>query len=389
MTTFSDIHRSADFDRTAFSISGAEAFRYASRPVPGESFPSLYDSHNVESALARADGTLDEQDFAALLSPAAHPYLEAMAQKARDLTRRRFGRVVQLYAPMYLSNECRSSCTYCGFSYENKVPRLTLTLDEIEAEAEVLYESGIRHILLLTGEDYKRTPVEFIGEAVGRLSRKFPSISIEVYPLKTEEYDFLRTKGVDGLAVYQETYDPVRYREVHLRGMKKRMDYRLDCPDRAGQAGFRKIALGSLLGLSDPAADTFFAGMHARYIMKNFWQTQVSLSLPRLRPADHVPDFPTVPDSMYARFIFALRLFLPDAGLILSTRESPRMRDGLARISITQMSAGSKTEPGGYSGSGALEQFTIQDERSVAAVSQMLRDAQLEPVFVDWASVMK
>lgn len=386
---FSDLHRAADFDRIAYEISGPDAFRYASRPRAPRPSASLYGSHNVESALSRADGTLDERDFAALLSPAADPYLETMAVKAHELTRRRFGNVVQLYAPMYLSNECRSSCTYCGFSFENKVPRLTLSLDEIEKEADVLYASGIRHILLLTGEDYKRTPVEFIGRAAERLSPRFPSISIEVYPLKTEEYDFLRPKGVDGLAVYQETYDPVRYAEVHLRGMKKRMDYRLDCPDRAGLAGFRKIALGSLLGLSDPAADTYFAGMHARYIMKNFWRTQIAISLPRLRPADNVPDFPTVPDSMYARFFFALRLFLPDAGLILSTRESRTMRDGLARIVITQMSAGSKTEPGGYSGSGALEQFTIQDDRSVSEIAEMLQNAGLDPLFVDWAGVMK
>ncbi|MBI3396670.1 MAG: 2-iminoacetate synthase ThiH [Spirochaetia bacterium] len=342
----------------------------------------------VEDALSRP-GRLSLDDFGALLSPAAAPYLEHMAVIAESLTRQRFGRTIQLYAPLYLSNECRSSCTYCGFSYGNQVKRRTLSIEEAAADADILYADGIRHILLLTGEDYARTPVSYIGQAAERLSRKFASVGIEVYPLKEDDYRMLRDSGVDTLAVYQETYDPERYREVHLRGMKKRLEYRLETPDRAGRAGVRKIAVGALLGLSDPMTDAFFTGFHAQYLMMRYWQTQISISLPRLRPAANVSHLPSLADTDYARFFFALRIFLPDAGLTLSTRESAELRDGLARICITQMSAGSKTEPGGYSGSDAAEQFEIQDNRSVAQVAGMIRSLNMEPVFVDWAAALK
>ncbi len=346
-----------------------------------------FSASDAASALSSTQLTPDQ--FAALLSPAAAPFLEEMAQSAQNITKKRFGNVIKIYAPMYLSNECKSNCTYCGFSHGNNIRRKTLSVKEAVQEARILHDQGIRHILLLTGEDYAKTPVRYIGEVARELSNSFASIGIEVYPLKTVDYEFLRECGVDSLAVYQETYDPVRYRQVHLRGMKKRMEYRLNCPDRAGEAGMRKIAVGSLLGLSDSAADVFFTGLHAHYIMRNYWRTEVSISLPRLRRAEGFENIPVIEDRVYVQYLSALRLFLPDAGINLSTRETARLRDNLVKICVTSMSAGSKTEPGGYSGSEATEQFQIEDSRSVAEIVSMLQEKGIEPVFNDWSSVLK
>ncbi len=346
---------------------------------------------DVQRALERASGSgaLLPDDIRALLSPAAAPFLEDMAVLARRITRQRHGNIIQIYAPLYLSNECRSSCTYCGFSYENDIRRHTLTMDEILRDAEQLYAQGIRHLLLLTGEDYKRTPVSYIAEAASRLAGKFSSISIEVYPLKGSDYAMLREHGVDGLAVYQETYDPDRYSQVHLRGMKKNMNFRLECPDRAGLAGMRRIAIGALLGLSDSATEVYYCAQHARYLMKNYWQTQISVSLPRLRPAEGLSSVPIVGDASYVQYLCALRLALPDAGIVLSTREGARFRDHMAGICITQMSAGSKTEPGGYSGMNTTVQFETEDRRSIAEFCEALERNGLEPVFTDWSPVLK
>lgn len=383
-----------DFDRLATAIAGV------SRATADAVIPRALDE-------ARRGVELDVRDLIVLLSPAADGHLEAMAVAAEHITRKRFGRVIQMYAPMYLSNYCHSTCTYCGFSFGNKIRRLTLSVDRAIDEARLIYATGIRHLLLLTGEDYKETPVEYLAEICGALSGvdaatdasehssapHFASISLEVYPLSEDDYRMLRGRGMDGLAVYQETYDPKRYAEVHLGGMKKRMQYRLDCPDRAGRAGMRKIAVGALLGLSDPAADACFVALHARHLLKEYWQTQVSLSLPRLRPAEGVREedlnAPNVSDRAYVRYLLAMRLFLPDAGLNLSTRESGRLRDRLATLCVTHMSAGSRTEPGGYSGQDSTEQFAIEDHRSVAEIRAMLERNQMEPVFVDWSPVLK
>ncbi|MBE7438669.1 MAG: 2-iminoacetate synthase ThiH [Spirochaetales bacterium] len=327
-------------------------------------------------------------EFRALLA-AGPALLEGMAARARQVTRNRFGATMELYSPLYLSNECRSSCTYCGFSYENQIRRKTLSLDELTAEARVIYDQGIRNVLLLTGEDYVRTPVDYIGRAGASLRDRFASIGVEIYPLKTEEYAQLRESGIDSLAVYQETYDRERYKEVHLRGKKKDFLYRLTAPERAGEAGMRAIACGALLGLSASVErEVFVLGMHARYLMQRFWQCKVSISLPRLRPAEGFDAVPSISDSRFVQYLCALRLFLPDAGLNLSTRESPRLRDALSNICITRMSAGSRTEPGGYTGQETTEQFSIQDHRSVAEIQQMLEYQGLDPVMTDWNSVL-
>jgi 2-iminoacetate synthase len=374
-----------DFDGLAARIAGVSGDRAAAE-IP----------RALESVARGIE--LDLDDLIVLLSPAADAHLEAMAGAAEQLTRKRFGRVIQVYAPMYLSNYCHSTCTYCGFSFGNKIKRLTLSVPDAVREARLLYDAGIRHVLLLTGEDYKETPVDYLAEICGLLSGvdtspsekpRFASVSLEVYPLKEEDYRLLRTRGMDGLAIYQETYDPRRYAEVHLGGMKKRMRFRLDCPDRAGRAGMRKIAVGALLGLSDPAADACYAALHARHLMKQYWQSQVSLSLPRMRFAEGVNEIPDVSDRDYVRYLFAMRLFLPDAGLNLSTRESPALRDRLANLCVTHMSAGSRTEPGGYSGADSTEQFAVEDHRSIAQVRAMLTERKMEPVFVDWSPVLK
>jgi len=345
----------------------------------------------VESVLqsAKAGKTLSIDDLHILLSDTADALLEEMAVVARDITLRRFGRTMQMYAPMYLSNICYSNCTYCGFAYHNKIKRLTLTPAQIVADADVLYNQGMRHILLLTGEAYRETPVEYIGAACESIRDKFPSISIEVYPLKETDYRYLRQKGVDGLTVYQETYDPVRYKEVHLKGMKSNMTWRLDCPDRGGRAGLRKLSIGALLGLSDPTAEVVSLATHARYLLKNYWQSQLSVSLPRLRPAEGLTDVPHIADRQYVRYWLALRLFLPDAGLTLSTRESSQFRDQMMQICITQVSAGSHTEPGGYSGLDSTEQFSIDDNRSIAEVAKAIEAIGKEPVFTDWVTILK
>lgn len=371
---FSDIYKEYNFQEVAERIAN----------------PDPDDGSRLRRLIQCDTGSLSLEDFMLLLSPAAEEHLETMAQTARSVTHRRFGNTVLIYAPLYLSNECRSSCSYCGFSRENIMPRITLTEDEVLREAAILHKSGIRQILLLTGEDYRHTPVEYIASVSRKLRETFASISVEIYPLKEEEYAYLRECGVDGLTIYQETYNPDRYREVHKRGMKKRMEYRLDCPDRAGRAGLRKINIGALLGLSDaPAAEIFFLGLHARYLIKRYWRSHISVSLPRLRPAEGFPDVPVVSDRSYVQFLTALRLFLPDANLVVSTRESADLRDNLSEICVTVMSAGSRTDPGGYSESGAKEQFAISDSRSVREMQGAIEKRGKEAVFVDWSPLLK
>ena len=392
-----------DFRRVALELSGNAAFNgIADATLPRaaeiESLPGAagaFSTGDVTATLERVRAhppgqyRLSVDEFMALLSTVAADYLEELAVLARGITRMRFGRKMQLYAPLYLSNECASICTYCAFRRDNEIRRTTLSLAEIVTEARVLHAQGIRHILLLTGEEYRATPLDFIADAATRLREMFPSIAIEVYPLKSADYARLREAGVDGLTVYQETYDRERYHQVHLGGMKKNWGFRLVCPDRAGQAGLRRVAIGALLGLSDPAAEVFSVGLHARHLLKHYWRTEVSIGLPRLRPAAGFDAVPALSDRRFVQYLCALRLFLPDVGLVLSTRESPALRDRLADLMITTMSAGSKTDPGGYSLARAEEQFSIEDHRSVAEVARALDERGLEPVFTDWSNELK
>ncbi|MBU0698071.1 MAG: 2-iminoacetate synthase ThiH [Pseudomonadota bacterium] len=341
-------------------------------------------SRDVERALSAR--FLDPDRFISLLSPAAEASLEDMAQRSHRLTEQRFGRVISLFAPLYLSNECTNSCVYCGFNLKNPVERLTLTVKQAEAEASFLHALGFRHVLLVSGEAPQVVTVEYLSQALKKLRPWFSSISIELYPLPTEKYQTLIAQGVDGLVVYQETYNEQRYREVHPAGSKSNFRWRLDTPERGGMAGFRRIGIGALLGLSNWRVEGFFLALHARYLLRNFWKSHITLSFPRLRPAagGYEPPYP-VSDIHLVQLIIALRLFLPDAGVILSTREAPYLRDHLIPIGITSMSAGSRTEPGGYAHDIRAEaQFEIADHRSPKAVAEIIKKKGYEPVWKDW-----
>ncbi|MBF0352842.1 MAG: 2-iminoacetate synthase ThiH [SAR324 cluster bacterium] len=333
-----------------------------------------------------AGHSLSPEQFLALLSPQADRQLEQMAQISARNTRQRFGNVVQLYVPLYLSNECLCDCTYCGYSKNNSIARLTLNKDQILEESLALHRMGFRHILLLSGEDARYVNDTTLADVAEWIRPYFSSISIEVQPLKTEEYARLVRAGIDGLTVYQETYDREIYSLVHLAGKKKHFDYRLATPERGGEAGMRRINVGALLGLSDWRYDGFCAGLHASFLEKKFWQSHISVSLPRMRQAAgaHHKLF-QVTDRNFVQLMTALRLFLPNAGITLSTRESASLRDHLVSLGVTQMSAGSRTTPGGYSEENHTgKQFEIEDKRTPDEVAAMLRKQGFDPVWKDW-----
>jgi len=338
---------------------------------------------DVERILDR--GAYRLEDFPALISPAASAHLERMAREARRITRLRFGKVVRLYAPLYISNECVNACAYCGFNVRNRIERVTLTLQEVREQAAILHRHGFRHLLLVSGEAPHRVPLDLLCEIAGALSRDFSALSIEVYPLDTDAYRRLARAGITGIAVYQETYSRGLYRTLH-RGPKADFEYRLGTPERAGEAGFREIGIGALLGLWDFRVETTCVAMHAAYLMKRFWKAQVAVSFPRLRRAEGAfSPLAPVSDRDLAQAVFALRMVFPDVDLVLSTREHPAFRDGLAGLGITRMSAGSRTSPGGYEAEEEpLQQFEVADPRSPAEVAEMLLARGLEPVWKDF-----
>ncbi|HOJ78783.1 MAG TPA: 2-iminoacetate synthase ThiH [Bacillota bacterium] len=332
---------------------------------------------------------LEPLDFLALLTDQAQPYLELMAAKARQLTLQHFGRVIFLYAPLYLANYCVNQCAYCGFNVRNKITRKKLSFEEVEREAEALARTGLRHILILTGESRRETPVAYLGECVQILKQYFASITIEVYPLQESEYARLIEDGVDGLTVYQEAYDETTYDQVHLKGPKRDYRFRLEAPERAAKAGMRSINIGALLGLADWRKEAFFTGLHADYLQTKFSDVELGVSLPRLRP--HVGAFqPQAPvsDRNLVQILLALRLFLPRVGITISTRESARLRDNLIGLGVTKMSAGSSTKVGGYAHQEESEgQFALSDTRSVAEIKRMIIQKGYQPVFKDWLAI--
>jgi 2-iminoacetate synthase len=325
-------------------------------------------------------------DLAALLSPAAADRLEDLARAAHDLTRRRFGPVVRLFAPLYVSNECVSVCSYCGFSAGNEVARRTLSPEEVLAEARALRARGFRHLLLVAGEHARIVSKDYLVECVRRLAPEIPSVSVEVQVWDTATYRRLVEAGCEGLVVYQEAYDPGTYAAVHRKGKKRNYDWRLAAPDRGAEAGMRRLGIGALLGLHpDWRAEVLALAAHARALMRRWWRCELTVSLPRLRPAagGYEPRRP-VSDAELVQVLCALRLCLPDVGISLSTREEPAFRDALVRLGVTQMSAGSHTEPGGYAGPSEAEpQFEVADTRSPAEVASVLRAAGYDPVWID------
>ncbi len=343
---------------------------------------------DVERALRGGSRGLDR--FAALLSPAAAERLEDLARLAHHITVQRFGRVVQLYAPLYVSNECVDTCTYCGFSREHQIERVTLTPEQVESEAQVLLDEGFRHLLLVSGEHPRIVSTGYLAEVVQRLRPRFASIGIEVAPQTEEGYRRLIEAGVDSLTVYQETYDRRLYATYHLGGRKKNFDWRLATPERAARAGMKRIGIGSLLGLADWRRDGLATFFHAQWLQKHCWRSQIQVSVPRLQEALQAIDAPVrVKDVEVVQLVCALRICLPDLGIVLSTREDAAFRDGLLPLGITQMSAGSRTEPGGYEAPNTdAEQFEVADRRTPAEVARRLNELGYEAVWKDWEATL-
>lgn len=343
-------------------------------------------SADVERALASGTAKRTLEDFKALISPAAAPYLEQMAEISRQLTLKRFGRVLQMYVPLYLSNECNNICTYCGFSYDNKVRRKTLSPIEIMQEVAAIKEMGFDHVLLVTGEANQSVHTAYFKQVLELIRPHFAQISMEVQPLDLADYEELRPYGLNTVLVYQETYHQEDYKKHHPKGKKSNFQYRLETPDRLGRAGIHKIGLGVLIGLEDWRTDSFFTAMHLDYLEKTYWQSKYSISFPRLRPfSGGLEPKVAMSDRELVQLICAYRLFNEEVELSISTRESQVFRDNIIKLGITAMSAGSKTNPGGYVVEPAsLEQFEISDERSAKEIAAMLSRQGYEAVWKDW-----
>jgi 2-iminoacetate synthase len=365
-------------------------------------------------SLSRAGATLE--DFARLISPAAGELLEPLCRRSQQLTRQRFGRVIRLFAPLYLSNECINNCAYCGFSRDNPILRVTLSLDEVRREAAALRAEGFRNLLLVAGEHPKFVSNGYLRDCVAALHGEWPSVSLEVGPMETGEYRPLVEAGAEGLVVYQETYDRGVYARMHTAGPKRNFDWRLETPERAYHAGFRRIGIGALFGLADWRYEALCVAAHADYLQRHCWKGFFTISLPRLRPcAGSFQPLTGMTDREMVQLVCAFRILFPDVGLVLSTREPARLRDGLIPLGITLVSAGSHTEPGGYTGAGkehlhqtvrgriieegasewaapagagATRQFEIADERSAGEVADLIRRLGYEPVWKDWDAAL-
>lgn len=393
--TFCTVFQSLDFDGLLRQASGAGA-------------------RSVETLCHKESLTL--ADFASLLAPVSDGDLERLCRRSQALTRQRFGKVIRLFAPLYVSNECINNCKYCGFSRDNPILRVTLSLDELRHEAAELRDQGFRNVLLVAGEHPKFVSNGYLADCVRVLREFVPSVSLEVGPMETLEYEPMVGAGAEGLVVYQETYDRTVYVDMHTAGPKRNFDWRLETPERAYAAGFRRLGIGALFGLSDWRFEALSVAAHAQYLLRHCWKAQVTLSLPRLRPcAGEFQPLTQLTDRELTQLIAAFRIFLPDVGIVLSTRERAALRDGLIPLGITLISAGSHTEPGGYTGAGkerihvtqrgrilelsegssewatspgqrtqATSQFEIADVRSPDQIAEQLRRMGYEPVWKDW-----
>jgi 2-iminoacetate synthase len=375
---------------------------HSPREIEAMSFAATLDNLPLrKSAIVRR--------FEQLITPKSDAELESIAQSSRALTVRNFGRTMRLFAPLYLSNECINNCRYCGFSRDNPILRVTLSVEEVVAEARYLREQGFRQILLVAGEHPKFVTENYLVDCVRALAPDFPSIAIEVGPMSTEDYRPIVLAGAESLVVYQETYQRTVYAELHTAGPKRDFDYRLDCAERAYAAGFRRIGIGALLGLWRWQEEALALAAHVDYLLRECWQAQITVSLPRLRPAagDFKPLF-SISDRELAQLVCALRICFPQVGIVLSTRERPALRDALVSLGVTMMSAGSHTEPGGYTRRGtehlhqtvrgriippefqdgedrlATGQFEISDDRPPDRIATILRERGFEPVWKDW-----
>ena len=327
-------------------------------------------------------------DFMALISPAASAFLEEMAVLSHETTKRRFGNIIQMYIPLYLSNHCGNFCTYCGFSLNNKLERIILNQEQILEEIRVIKSFGFDNILLVTGDSKGEAGQDYFKKVLKLLRPYFSQISMEIQPLDTFEYLELTDLGLNSVMIYQETYGK-KYKKYHPKGKKSDLYYRLETPDRLGQAGIHRIGLGCLIGLDDWRVDSWFTALHLDYLKKKYWKTKFSISFPRLRPAmGYSRPEVEISDRELVQLICAYRIFDENIELSLSTREPPEFRDNVFKLGITSMSAGSKTEPGGYAlNSDQLEQFRIGDNRSPQTVAEIIKAQGYEPVWKDWDMV--
>ncbi len=341
----------------------------------------------VELALGKS-ARLTVDDFTALVSPAAEPYLERMAALSRNYTRQRFGKTIQFYLPLYLTNSCTNHCVYCGFNHNNDIRRIILNREQVLREVEAIKQMGdFQHLLLVTGENSREAGAAYIEQAIEWVKPYFASISMEVQPMQEEEYARLTAAGLNAVYCYQETYYKARYKCYHPKGRKSNFDWRLDAFDRMGKAGVHKMGLGVLIGLEDWRTDTAFMALHLRYLQRTYWRTKYSLSFPRMRPHEGESFQPNsvMSDRELAQLIFACRIFDHDVEIALSTREEARFRDHMTTLGVTSLSAGSKTDPGGYAVyRDELEQFSINDGRTPDELVQAVKRQGYEVVWKDW-----
>ena len=343
---------------------------------------------DVERAIQKSKNQLSVDDFMALISPAAEPYLEQMAQLGRDYTQMRFGKTISMYVPLYLTNSCMNSCVYCGFQHSNPIKRIILTEEEIMNELEAIKEIGpFQNLLLVTGENPREAGVDYLDKAIRLAKPMFNNLSIEVMPLSAEEYSQLTEAGLFGVVCFQETYNKARYNVYHPRGMKSKFDWRVNGFDRMGQAGVNKVGMGVLIGLEDWRTDVSMLAYHLRYMQKNYWKTKYSVNFPRMRPSENGHFQPNVimTDKEYVQLMLAFRMFDHDVDISVSTRENKEFRNNIIPLGVTSMSAGSKTDPGGYATyPQALEQFAVSDERTPQTVEDDIRKNGYEVVWKDW-----
>lgn len=348
----------------------------------------IYSKTEADVVRALRAERCDIEDFMALISPAAEGYIEPMAQMSQRYTYARFGKTMSLFIPLYLTNSCINSCLYCGFHAENHIPRTILTAEQIEAECRAIKAlAPFENILLVTGENPYRAGVEYIAEAVRIAKRYFDNVKIEVMPLDTPDYKSLKGSGLNGVICFQETYNRSRYNIYHPRGMKANFDWRVNAPDRMGQAAVHSIGMGVLIGLEDWRTDITMLAHHLRYLERHYWRTRYSVNFPRLRPAENGGFQPNVvmSDRELAQLTFAFRIFDHDVDISYSTREQAAFRDNMATLGVTTVSAGSKTDPGGYATyPQSLEQFSVSDDRSPMEVAESLRRLGREVVWKDW-----
>lgn len=348
------------------------------------------DVRRVLAKAARNKKPLEPEEFAILISDAADPYLEQMAQLSRHFTRERFGDTISMYIPMYVSNACTNKCVYCGFNHDNPFERTTLTMEQIEEECKAIKALGpFENLLLVSGEYPALCGVEYMERVLHTCRPYFHNLTLEIQPLRSSEYERLTHSGLNGVVCFQETYHRDAYRQYHPRGMKSHYDWRLNGYDRMGEAGVHKIGLGVLLGLEDWRADTVMMARHLRYLQKRYWRSRYSVNFPRMRPSEsgYQPKV-VISDRELARLTLAFRLFDHDIDISFSTREAPEYRDNIMLMGVTSMSAGSKTDPGGYTSvPDSLEQFEVSDERTPREVAAAIRARGYEPVWKDWDSI--